>query len=132
MNENISTNKNQIKVCLIDDDENFREIYSVALQKEGFCIHTADNGKEGLELVRKEYPDIILLDLQMSKLDGFEVLKNLSSDKSFSKIPVIILSNNDKDVAFEKVGTFETKFFLVKILTTPKEVAGIIREILSV
>lgn len=132
MHEEIVTNDNVVRICLIDDDKDFREIYSVALTHEGFKIHTASNGKEGLEMVRKEYPDIILLDLQMPEQDGFEVLRLISLDNSISKIPVIILSNNDRETAFEKVGAFKAEFFLVKALTTPQEVAGIIREILTV
>lgn len=117
------------KVCLIDDEADVREMYTIALTAEGFDVISADNGETGLALIRAEHPDIILLDLQMPVSDGFDVLTSLSADKDIAKIPVIILSNTDNEEAFKKVGTFNTRFFLVKALTTPKKVAGIVREV---
>ncbi|QQS15280.1 MAG: response regulator [Candidatus Moraniibacteriota bacterium] len=119
----------QRKVCLIDDEADVREMYTIALTAEGFDVISADNGDTGLALIRAEHPDIILLDLQMPVSDGFDVLTSLSTNKDIAKIPVIILSNTDNEEAFKKVGTFNTRFFLVKALTTPKKVAGIVREV---
>jgi CheY-like chemotaxis protein len=121
----------RIKVCLVDDDADFCEIYSRSLEGDDFRVMIANDGNRGLELIRKECPDIILLDLHMPERDGFEVLQELALDTSASKIPVIVLSNNDQETSFETVGDYKAKFFLVKALTTPKEVAGVIREILS-
>jgi DNA-binding response OmpR family regulator len=120
----------KIRVCLIDDDPSFCEIYSIALRKAGFVVSMAHNGDDGLELVRLEMPDIILLDLNMPRKNGFEVLRELSADPSASKIPVIVLSNNDRDEAIREVGDFKADFFLVKVLTSPKEVTDIIREVM--
>ncbi|QQR77369.1 MAG: response regulator [Candidatus Moraniibacteriota bacterium] len=119
------------KVCLIDDEEAIREVYTVALTAEGFDVVSAENGETGLDLIRAEHPDIILLDLQMPLMDGFDVLKTLATDKDIAKIPVIILSNTDNEDAFRKAGTFNTRFFLIKSLTTPKKVVGAVREVFT-
>ncbi len=119
------------KICLIDDEADVREIYTVGLTMEGFDVVSAADGEAGLALIRTEHPNVILLDLQMPVMDGFAVLKTLTGDKDISKIPVIVLSNTDNEDGFRKVGTFNTRFFLVKSLTTPKKVAGFIREIFA-
>lgn len=119
------------KVCLIDDEADAREIYTVGLTAEGFDVLSAEDGEAGLALIRAEHPDAILLDLQMPVLDGFGVLRALSEDKNVSKIPVIILSNTDDEEAFRKAGDFDVRFFFVKSLTTPRKVGGAIREIFS-
>lgn len=119
------------KVCLIDDEADIRDMYTVALTAEGFDVVSAENGEVGLALVHSEHPDIILLDLQMPTLDGFDVLKALRSDKDIAKIPVIILSNTDNEDAFRKAGDFDVRFFLIKALTTPKKVAGAVREVFT-
>lgn len=118
------------KVCIIDDDENLREIYSLAFNREGFDVILAKDGEEGLQMVREKKPEVILLDLQMPVKNGMDVLETLEKDPVLSKIPVVILSNIDSEEAFKEVGKFETRFYLVKALATPKKAIDIVREIL--
>ncbi len=117
-------------ICLMDDEPDIREIYTVALTGEGFDVLPAEDGEKGLAILREKHPNIVLLDLQMPIKDGFDVLQEMANDPSISRIPVIILSNSDDEHAFRRVGTFDTKFFFIKSLTTPKKVAGAVREIL--
>ena len=63
------------------------------LRRQGFTVLTAEDGEEALRVARAETPDLILLDLIMPKMQGFEVLKALKSDPQTSPIPVVILSN---------------------------------------
>lgn len=118
------------KVCIIDDDENILEIYRLKLELEHYDVSVAANGEEGLLVIRQQKPDIILLDLQMPVKNGVQVLEELCVDEQLSKIPVVILSNIDNEDAFKKVGKFDTRFYLIKSLTTPQKVVDIIREIL--
>lgn len=118
-------------VCLIEDELAVQEIYTIGLIAENFKVISAPDGMKGLALIRSEHPDVILLDLQMPVMDGFEVLRALAEDKAISKIPVIILSNTDNEEAFRKAGNFNVKFFFVKSLTTPRKVGGAIRETFS-
>jgi CheY-like chemotaxis protein len=121
----------RFKVCLIDDEDDIREMYTTGLVSEGFDVVSADNGEAGLALIRAEHPDVILLDLQMPVMDGFAVLRTIAEDKAISRIPVVILSNTDNEDSFRAAGEFNTRFFLIKALTTPRKVAGVIREVFA-
>lgn len=118
------------KVCIIDDDNDIREIYRLKFDLEQYDVSTAVNGEEGLKLIRTKKPDVILLDLLMPVKNGMEVLEELGADEQLAKIPVVILSNIDDENAFKKVGEFETRFYLIKSLTTPQKAVDIVREIL--
>ena len=118
------------KVCIIDDDANLREIYLMKFNQEGFDVTLATNGEEGMQAIRKNHPDIILLDLQMPVKSGVEVLQELQSDPELSNIPVIVLTNIDNEDAFQAVGQFETRFYLIKSLTTPQKAVDYVREVL--
>ena len=118
------------KVCIVDDDENVREIYHTKFTQEGFEVLLAINGEEGMKIIREKKPDIILLDLQMPVKGGVEVLQDLSLDKELSRIPVIVLSNLDNEDAYKAVGQFETHFYLIKSLTTPQKAVDYVREVL--
>ncbi|MBP9752031.1 MAG: response regulator [Candidatus Moranbacteria bacterium] len=118
------------KVCIIDDADDIREIYSVKFLTEDYDVVSAKDGEEGLRLIREEKPDVILLDLQMPVKDGFAVLKELRDDAELKHIPVLILSNVDDEQTFKKVGSFETRFYLIKSLVTPQKVVDTVREAL--
>lgn len=118
------------KVCIVDDDPNVREIYLMKFNQEGFDVSLATNGEEGLKVIREERPDIILLDLQMPVKNGVEVLAELHQDQELRKIPVIVLTNIDNEDSFKEVGKFETRFYLVKSLTTPQKAVDYVREVL--
>jgi CheY-like chemotaxis protein len=80
-------------VLLIEDNEHIRRIYSAKLQAEGFKLTTAENGEQALLWAEVCRPDVILLDIMLPKMDGFEVLKRLRADPHLSRIPVFMLSN---------------------------------------
>jgi CheY-like chemotaxis protein len=118
------------KVCIIDDDPSVREIYLMKFNQEGFDVSLATDGAEGLRTIRKKRPDIVLLDLQMPVKNGIEVLEELHRDEELRKIPVIVLTNIDNEDSFKEVGKFETRFYLVKSLTTPQKAVDYVREVL--
>jgi PleD family two-component response regulator len=80
------------RVLVVDDEEHIRRILKFQLEKHGYDVVTAANGEEALKLVRRSLPDLILLDLMMPKIDGFEVCKQLRSDFQTSQIPIIMLT----------------------------------------
>jgi DNA-binding response OmpR family regulator len=81
--------KTRKKVLVVDDERAILKVFSIKLRISGYDVITASNGREALELFKKESPDIMLLDVIMPGLDGFEVLQSL---RSFSKVPVIVFS----------------------------------------
>lgn len=118
-------------VCIVDDDANIQEIYRVKFESEGFETIAALNGDEGLALIKSQRPDIVLLDLQMPVKDGIEVLESLKRDPELSRIPVVVLSNQDNQESFRRIGELDaTRFYLVKSLTTPQKAVDVVREVL--
>ena len=96
-------------VIFVDDERDMRKLVSFMLQRRGYRVLTAGDGQEGLELVKNEHPDVILLDVMMPKMNGQEVLKYLKSDDTTKDIPVIMLSalGASKDVAVsQQLGAF--------------------------
>ncbi len=80
------------KVLVVDDSDVLRKIVSFNLQKEGYQVFEATNGIEALQVAEKIKPDVIILDVMMPQMDGFEALKRLRSDSSFDSTPIIILT----------------------------------------
>ena len=101
-------------ILIIEDDEFFRGLVGKKLVSEGFNISVATDGKEGIEKAQQTKPDLILLDLVLPTIDGFEVLKELKEDPSTSLIPIIILSNLDKKENIERGLKLGADDYLVK------------------
>jgi CheY-like chemotaxis protein len=85
------------RVLLAEDDRFLRRAAESRLRQNGFTVLPAVDGEEALKVARAERPDLILLDLIMPKLQGFEVLKSLKQDPATAPIPVIVLSNLGQD-----------------------------------
>ncbi len=82
--------ENEIKVLIVDDEDDFRKLLAFWLKSRGYCVVTASNGKEAIDLAKTEKPDIIFLDLNMPVMNGTDALKEL---RQFNKdVPVIIIS----------------------------------------
>ena len=121
----------KIVVCIIDDDPSIQEIYRMKFIQEGFSVISAVKGEEGVALVRAKRPDIVFLDIQMPVKNGVEVLEMMKADPEISRIPVVILSNQDDQAWFKRIGELNaTKFYLIKALTTPQKAVDIVREVL--
>jgi diguanylate cyclase (GGDEF)-like protein len=84
--------KDAHKVLVVDDEEHIRKILQFQLEKNGFTVVTADNGETALQMVHRELPDLIILDLMMPKMDGFEVCERLRGDFHTNRIPIIMLT----------------------------------------
>jgi signal transduction histidine kinase len=82
----------QVTVLVVDDSESNREILARRLKGQGYSVITAENGRIAMETVRKNDFDMVLLDVMMPEMDGFEVLKRLKSDEQFKHIPVVMIS----------------------------------------
>jgi DNA-binding response OmpR family regulator len=80
-------------ILLIEDDRYLSKAADIALCRYGFTVVTGRDGEEGLRLANEISPDLILLDLVMPKMHGFEVLKNLKLRESTASIPVMVMSN---------------------------------------
>lgn len=119
------------KVCIVEDEPMIQEIYKIKLEEEGFQVITANDGEEGFELIKKELPDIALVDVSMPKIDGITLIRMLQKDEVLLKIPIIVTSNVNDENTLKKAGELDVKFYLVKSLFTPKDVVQIVREALE-
>jgi CheY-like chemotaxis protein len=86
-------NEQPKRILLAEDDRFLRKAAEATLRRHGFAVSAAVDGEEALRMARVEGPDLILLDLIMPKLQGFEVLRILKQDPATSQIPVVVLSN---------------------------------------
>jgi two-component system alkaline phosphatase synthesis response regulator PhoP/two-component system response regulator VicR len=116
------------KVLVCDDERHIVRLIEVNLKREGFEVVTAFDGKEGLEKVESEKPDLLVLDVMMPYVDGFEVLKSLRRDPKTESLPIIMLTARaqDKDV-FEGY-SYGADMYLTKPFN-PKELVSFVKRI---
>ena len=81
------------RILLAEDDRFLRKAAEAVLRRHGLTVIAAADGEQALDLARRELPDLVLLDLIMPKLQGFEVLRRLKQDPATAPIPVMVLSN---------------------------------------
>ena len=123
--------KSNTKVLIVDDDAFLSGIYATKLELEGFAVVSARDGDEGLKAASRELPDLILLDVLMPKLDGFEVLKRLKADEATKDIPVIMLTNLGQKEDVEKGLSEGAVDYLIKAHFVPAEAVAKIKKVLK-
>lgn len=116
------------KILIVEDDKFLRQLVTKKVSKRDFDIVEAVDGESALERAGKENPDLILLDLILPGMDGFEVLSELKDDPELSTIPVIILSNLGQKEEIEKGLQMGAEDYLVKAHFTLGEIVEKIEE----
>ncbi len=119
------------KLLIVEDDKSIRDLYCLKLEKSGFEVFSAEDGGKGLDLAKKELPDIILLDVMMPVMNGFEVLKQLRKYNDTKETPVIILSNFGEIDQMTNGFTAGATDYLIKAEHTPSDVVEIVNETLK-
>ncbi|HUF38183.1 MAG TPA: response regulator [Anaerolineales bacterium] len=84
--------KDRVKIFCIEDDVEMIELLKLVLERRGFQFLSAENGPDGLAGIRAEQPDLILLDLMMAEMDGWEVYRQLKMDEGMRRIPVMVVT----------------------------------------
>lgn len=111
------------KVLVVDDEHILKKYYEDLFSKHGYQVMTAYNGKEALDLMEQTMPDVIVLDIIMPTMDGFEFLKQLHRDEQKKGIPVIMLTNvgtiQNMEKAKSQYGVFQ---FLIKVNVTADDI----------
>ena len=110
------------KILLIEDEELMIDLLQRRLTKEGYEISVARDGEEGLKVMREKGPDLVLLDIIMPKMGGFEVMEEMGKNNELKKIPVIIVSNSGQPVELDKAQKLGAKDWLIKTEFDPQEV----------
>jgi len=121
----------KIKILLIEDDSFLLNMYATKFEIENFNVVVAEDGEKGLEAALTEDPDIILLDIMLPKMDGFDVLKQIKNDQTTTNIPVILLTNLSQKDDIDKGLAMGAIDFLIKAHFMPSEVVEKIKKILK-
>ena len=120
------------KLLIVDDDSVVRTMYEGRFTGEEFTTITAGNGEEGLTLALKEHPDLILLDVDMPKMDGITMMQRLRFDAWGKTVPIILLTNLDtNDKILQGVVKAEPSYYLLKDQVEPEEVFEKVKEVLG-
>jgi DNA-binding response OmpR family regulator len=118
-------------VLVVEDDTMLREMYKRLLQTQNYSVLCAVDGESGLEMALNHRPDVILLDLEMGKVGGFELLEKLRENEWGKQAKVIIFTNHDaNDEALLKVMQYQPIYYLMKASVSPTQILEKIEEAL--
>ena len=110
------------KILIIEDEEILADLLEKKLTQVGYEVSVANDGVEGLDKVKESIPDLILLDIVMPRMGGFDVMRELQKNQDFSKIPIVIISNSGQPVELDLAQKLGAKDWLIKTDFDPQEV----------
>jgi DNA-binding response OmpR family regulator len=118
-------------IVLVEDDEFLAELYATKLNMDGYEISLAADGEKGLKLIKEKKPDLVLLDIILPKMDGFEVLRQMKEDSEVKDTPVILLTNLSQKDEVKKGLDMGAHDYLIKAHFMPSEVVKKIKNIIG-
>ena len=119
------------KIAIIEDDPVIRQMYFMKFEAAGFSVKTAENGKEGITLVKKFQPDVILLDISMPVMSGDEALAAIRKEPGCQTTPVMILTNLGEEEAPKTLRSLGVSAYIVKAELTPRQVVERVKKTLG-
>ncbi len=119
------------KIAIIEDDPTINQMYRMKFEATSFEVQMASDGEQGVALAEAFRPDLILLDIQMPKMNGYETLKAIRSHKWGKSIPVIILTNLGEEEAPKELRALGIESYIVKADLTPSQVVERAKETLN-
>ncbi len=122
---------NSTKIAIVEDDGVIRQMYRMKFEGEGFEVEVAENGRDGVALVRHMKPDIILLDMHMPEMDGATALAKIRAEKWGKDIPVIVLTNLGEEESPKNLRALGISGYIVKADFTPRQVVARVKDALS-
>jgi two-component system response regulator (stage 0 sporulation protein F) len=125
----VNMSDKDLQVMIIEDEQLLNEAYARVLSAANIALLRAYNGKEALEILKNERPDIILLDLRMPVMDGIEFLKNLKPKENLPEAKIIVFSNYDDQHEIDEAFSLGAMHYMLKAWATPDELIKLIREV---
>jgi DNA-binding response OmpR family regulator len=116
------------KLLLVEDDPVIMKLYKTKFEQAGLKVLTADNGSDGLRIALEDQIDLILLDLMMPQMSGFDLLTELRKDENKKDLPVIVLSNITDEGEKQKAYTLGVKEYLSKPTITPTQIIEVLKK----
>ena len=129
--EEVDIPSSKVDIVLIEDDRFLQDLLKKKLSSEKLSVKTAFDGESGLELVRKMQPRLILLDILLPSMDGFEFLSAAKKDPAIKDIPVIVLSNLGQREEIDRAMNLGAADFLIKANFAPDEILKKVKPILE-
>lgn len=114
--------KKKKHIVLVEDEQTLANLIEIGLKKAGYSVQSASNGKKGLILIEKSKPDLVLLDIMLPGLGGFDILEMLHRERVLPDLPVIIISNSGEPIEIERATKFGVRDYLIKVNFNPNEV----------
>lgn len=118
------------RILIVDDEPNIVLALELLMKKEGFEVHTVDDGEKAFHAVRELRPDLVLLDIMMPKMDGYEVCQRIRSDASLKSVRIVMLTAKGRDVEKEKGLALGVDAYITKPFST-REVVAKVKELLT-
>jgi DNA-binding response OmpR family regulator len=119
-------------IAIVEDEPTISEMYRLKLELEGFTVVSAMNGQEGLEIIKKHKPDLVLVDIKMPVMTGDEMLEKLRATDWGATVKVIILTNISRDEAPHSLRLLNIDRYIVKAHYTPAQVIDEVRKVLDI
>lgn len=120
------------KILLIEDDPLLTDIYATKLRESGFETEVVERSEKALEVMRETKPDLVLLDIVLPRLDGWDILRQVQEEKDLRGTPIVILSNLGQKEEVEKGLALGAVKYLIKAHYTPGEVLEELKKIMGV
>lgn len=116
------------KILIVEDEQLIADLLQRKLRRAGYYAFVARDGEDALKQIREQRPHLILLDIVLPRLNGFEVLSELKKDQELGRTPVIIISNSGQPVEIEKAKAAGVRDWLIKTEFDPQEVLEKVRQ----
>ena len=118
-------------ILLVEDDPFLIDIYTTKMKESGFVVEVASDGESALRKIKEKTPSLVILDIVLPQLDGWEILRQIKSDPKLKKIKIIILSNLGQKEEVEKGVELGATKYLIKAHYTPSQVVEEIKQIMK-
>lgn len=118
-------------MVIVEDDASISQMYKMKFELSGYDTMVAENGRIGLETIKKVHPDIVLMDLLMPEMTGYEALKELRSIPGYEDLPVMILTNVEHEESTKKLQGLRVLRYIVKADMSPRQIVNIVAETLK-
>lgn len=113
------------KLLIVDDEPNIVMTLEYAMQKQGYQVFIARDGGEALVIMERELPDLVILDIMMPQVDGYETIKQIKSNSAFAKAKIIFLSAKNKTADVEKGLALGADLYFTKPFSVKKLIAAV-------
>ena len=123
--------KKKKRIVLVEDERTLANLIDIGLKKEGYDVKIARDGKKGLRLILDEKPDLVLLDLMLPGLKGFDILEKLKEKGILPKLAIVIISNSGEQIEIERAIEMGVRDYLIKVNFNPNEVIDKVKHVLK-